>query len=422
MEEGMKVSAGRRNVLKGAAAVAGTAAIGAPGLLLAQNQPIKIGITNALSGPNAIYGEPNVAGQRIAVAQVNKAGGLLGRQVELVVRDDKAQAAQGAAIARELSGAGVNFLMGGGSSAVAVAYCPLMPELKMIYISNAAAAMAITHEAWNRNVFRFCSNAYALYSSIGRAVAEKHPEVLKWGAITPDYSFGHDAAKTFANAVKKFHPKKDSKDFEVRPTVVVGATQTDFRPQINTFMNSDLEGLFVGMPGGPEITFFQQARAVGLDKKLKVMAEVSGDLAFQQMGKDLPENVWGNVFWPYEAEPTKSRKSSQQLMTDAQAAGVKYPTGHIFRGYHAMQGLLEGIKKAGSTDVEAVIKAMEDMTWDSVIGPYTVRKEDHAGIGTLFVGTYTTQAAEPFIKLKDVLTVPEASVIEPPSPGKEFVM
>ena len=74
----MKAIATRRSILKGVAAAAGSAAIGAPGLLLAQTQPIKIGVTNALSGPNALYGESNVMGQRLVVAQYNKAGGVLG--------------------------------------------------------------------------------------------------------------------------------------------------------------------------------------------------------------------------------------------------------------------------------------------------------------------------------------------------------
>ena len=419
----MMVIANRRKILRGAVALAGTAAIGAPALLMAQTQPIRVGITNALSGPNALYGEPNVIGQKIAANQVNKAGGLLGRQIELVIRDDSAQTAKGVGIVREFSGSGINFVMGGGSSAVAIAYCSLMPELKMMYLSNAAAALAITHEAFNRNVFRLCPNAYSLYMGLGRAVAEKHAAVMKWGAITPDYSLGHDAARVFGNAVKQYHAKHDSKDFEVKNTVVVGATQTDFRPQINALMNSNIEGLFIGMLGAAEISFFQQARAVGLDKRLKVMAETSGDVAFQAMGKDLPASVWGNVFWPYEIEPTKSGKLNQQLLQDYGAmTGKQFQTGHVFRGYHAMQGLLEGIKKAKSIEIDAVINAMEDMTWESVTGPVRIRKQDHAAIGTFYAGTYVPQDAAPFIRLKETRAVSEASVIETPSPGKEYVM
>jgi branched-chain amino acid transport system substrate-binding protein len=422
-EKDMKVQAGRRNVLKGAAAIAGTAAIGAPGLLLAQSQPIRIGICNALSGPNAPFGENNLAGHKIAVNQVNRAGGIMGRQVELVVRDDKAQAAQGATISREFAGSGINLMMGSGSSAVAIAMCPLAQELKMVFVVNSAAAMGITHEAWNRNVFRLCPNAYTLFRANGRAVAEKYPNVLKWSAITPDYSFGHDAAKTFGNAVKQYHAKRDSKDFEVANTIVVGATQSDFRPQINSLMNSNVEGLFIGLQGGNEISFFQQARAVGLDKKLKVMSETGGDVVFITLGKDMPDAVWTNVFWPYTLEPVKSNKQSQQLLTEAIAmTGSKFPNSHVYKGYHAMQGLLEGIKKAKSADTDAVINAMEDMTWESPTGPVKVRKEDHAAMGVFFPGVYVPDTVEPYCKLREVIAVNESTAIEPPSPGKEFVM
>ena len=418
----MNANAGRRRLLKGAAAAAGTVAVGAPGLLLAQTQPIKIGVTNALSGPNALYGESNVMGQKLVVAQYNKAGGVLGRQVELVVRDDSAQTAKGMGIAREFAGSGINFLAGGGSSAVALGYCSLMPELKMIYLGS-TPGMGITHESWNPYVFRFNPNAYSLFLALGRAVAERYPNVMKWGSITPDYAFGHDAARVFGSALTQYHPKRGSKDFEIRKPVVVGGAQTDFRPQINALMNSDIEGLFIGMPGAAEISFFQQARAVGLDKKLKVMAEVSGDVAMLALGADMPDNVWGVVFWPYEQEPVKSNKISQQLLADyAALTGKKYPNGHVLRGDHGIRGLLEGIKKAKTTEVPAVIAAMEGLTFESAVGPYTIRKADHAGMSTLYSGTYTRQAAEPLIRLKEVRAVSEVSVIETPSPGKEYVM
>ncbi|MFM9997416.1 MAG: ABC transporter substrate-binding protein, partial [Burkholderiaceae bacterium] len=185
---------------------------------------------------------------------------------------------------------------------------------------------------------------------------------------------------------------------------------------------SDIEGLFIGMPGAPGISFFQQARAVGLDKKLKVMGETSGDVALIALGKDMPNNVWSPVFWPYEREPVKSNKISQQMLADyAVTTGKRFPNGHVLRGSIGLRGLLEGIKKAKTTDVPSVIAALEDISFESEIGAYTVRKADHAGMATLFVGNYNRVETEPFITLKEVRTVPEISVIETPSPGKEYI-
>lgn len=411
----------RRSLLKGAGAVAGAATLGLPTLSLAQTGPIRIGITNALSGPNAVFGEANVVGQRLVVAAYNKAGGVLGRQVELVVRDDRAQAAAGTAIAREFAGSGIEFLAGGGASTVAIAYCGLVPELKMLYICS-TPGMAITHEAFNRNVFRFNPNAYSLFGAQGRALAERYPNVVKWGSITPDYAFGHDAARVFGTTVRQYHPRRAAKEFDVAKPIIVSGAQMDFRPQINSLMNSDIEGLFIGMPGAPGISFLQQARAVGLDKKLKVMGETSGDVALLALGKDMPDNVWSPVFWPYEREPVKSNKISQQMLADYKAmTGKAFPNGHVLRGSIGLRGLMEGIKKAKTTDVPTVIAAMEDMSFESEIGAYNVRKADHAGMATLFVGNYNRIETEPFITLKEVRTVAEVSVIETPSPGKEYI-
>ena len=419
----MKISVGRRLVLKGGALAASAAAIGAPHMLLAQTQPIRIGIINALTGPNSTFGENNLIGHRIAVNQFNQGGGLAGRPVELVVRDDRAQAGQGVTHARELAGSGINLLMGAGSSAVVVGICSLMPELKSVFVVNSAAAMAITHEAWNRNIFRLCPNAYTTFGALGRNVAEAHPNVLKWAAITPDYSFGHDASRVFANAVREHHTKSSSKSFDISRNIVVGATQSDFRPQINALMNSSIEGLFIGLQGANEINFFQQARAVGLDKKLKVLAETGGDVVFLTLGKDMPEAVWTAAFWPYSVEPLKSNKASQQLLGDYIAmTGNQLPNGHVYKGYHAMQGYLEGIKKAKSTETDAVINAMEDLTWQSPTGTVSIRKQDHAAIGAFFIAQYVRQDTAPFVRVKQVRPTSELALIETPSPGKEYVM
>lgn len=419
----MNINSKRRLVIKGGAIAAGAAAIGAPNLLLAQNQPIRIGIINAFSGPNSTFGENNLIGHRIAVNQFNKAGGLAGRQVELVTRDDRAQASQAVAHARELAGSGVNLFMGAGSSAVVIGLCSLMPELKSVFVVNSAAAMAITHEAWNRNIFRLCQNAYVLFRALGRSVAEAHPNVTNWAMITPDYSFGHDSSRVFANALKQYHPKGQAKNFDVSRNIVVGASQSDFRTQINSLMNSNVEGLFIGLQGANEISFFQQARAVGLDKKLKVMAETGGDVVFQTLGKEMPEAVWTNAFWPYSVEPLKSNKASQQLLRDYVAmTGNQTPNGHVYKGYHAMQGFLEGIRKAKSGDTEAVINAMEDLTWQSPTGPSNIRKHDHAAVGTFFPGVYVRQDAAPYFRVKEVRPTSELALIETPSPGSEYVM
>ena len=417
------MSISRRDLLKGAAAAAGTAAVGVPGTLLAQSQPLKIGAMYALSGAGAFNGETMLKGTQIAVAQYNKAGGLLGRQIELVVRDDKFSGAGSVAAGRELAGTGINLLIGGSQTPTALGLLPVLQEMKAVLSMPAPAGMGITHENFSRNAFRIVGNVYVQFGAQGRALAERFPNVMKWQAIVPDSAFGRDSGKVFETALKQSHANSKSKDFKIFDMMLVGATQTDFRAQINTLMNSGVEGIFFAAVGSAEISFFEQARSVGLDKKLKVISEAGGDIVAKTLGKNMPASFWGPAHWPYQVEPVKSNKLSQQLYKDWVAmTNDPYPPQLINLGYRAAQALFEGIKKAKSTDTEAVIKAMEGLIFETVAGPYRIRKEDHQGLGQVFIANFVASPKEPYFEVKSVQAVSVESVVESPSPGAEYVM
>ena len=412
----------RRKLLQGAAAAAGVSAAGAPGLLLAQNQPIRVGMAFSLTGAYALSSEPTMKGAQLAIARYNRNGGLLGRQIEGVLRDDKFSGAGAVAVTRELAGMGINLFLGGASSVAALAVLPLLKELKAVLSIAGSAAMSVTHESFSRNAFRVLANANMQYGGLGRAVALAYPNVMKWQAITPDSSFGRDTAKSWAANVRLAHPKANSKDFEIKEPMLVGGSQNDFRQQVNTLMNSGVEGVFCAAVGSPTVSFFQQARAVGLDKKVKVFCETLGDATAKAMGKDTFP-FWGPTFWPYQFEPTKSNKLSQEYYKDwvATYKDTSPPTVGIL-GYRAATALFEGIKKAKSTETEAVIAAMEDLKFDTPTGPFRLRKQDHQSIGTVFFAQYVPSAKEPFFEMKTVKAIDEETVVEPPSPGAEYLI
>jgi branched-chain amino acid transport system substrate-binding protein len=412
----------RRKLLQGAAAAAGFSSMGAPGLLLAQSQPIKIGLMFSLSGPYVSASEPGMKASQLVIAKYNRAGGLLGRQIEGIARDDKFSGAGAVAATRDLAGMGVNLFVGGSSSTAALATMPLMPELKGVFSIAGAAAMSITHENFSRNTFRVQANANMQYGGLGRAMAQQFPNVMKWQAIVPDSSFGRDAGKTWGANLRMSHPKASSKDFEIKDTILVGAAQTDFRQQIQQLMASGVEGVFFAAVGGATVSFFQQARAVGLDKKLKVLCEGQGDVTAKALGKDTFP-YWGPIFWPYQVEPYKSNKMSQEFYKDWVAAykDPSPPTVAVI-GYRATTALLEGVKRAKSTEANAVIAAMEDMKFDSPTGPVRLRKQDHQSLGTVFFAQYVPSAKEPFFEVKTVKAIDEETVVEPPSPGAEYLI
>ena len=177
----------------------------------------------------------------------------------------------------------------------------------------------------------------------------------------PEGEYGRSSAKAFTDALHDYLPtaKGGGPVGTVEP-FVVGATQTDFKVQVNAVMASKAEGLFLVILGAPAISFLQQARAVGLDRRLQVIGDAGSEFTLgKAMQKSLPANLWSVTFWVPGVEPFKSNPMSQQLLADCQAMNVPAPTGLVMAGHRAMLGLIAGIGKAGSTDTDAVIGALE---------------------------------------------------------------
>ena len=138
----------RRHVLQYGAAAASSLAL--PQLALAQGGPLRIGLITPLSGPQEFIGTYVKNGAEVAVDQINKAGGIMGRQVALEIRDDKANPAAALAAARELLGAGINLHVGGISSAVVLALVPVMQQENGVHLTCGAGTEKMNHEAYSR--------------------------------------------------------------------------------------------------------------------------------------------------------------------------------------------------------------------------------------------------------------------------------
>lgn len=410
----------RRQVLTALAATAGSSAIGQINIARAQSAPIRIGVMYALSGVGAPVGNAFLAGTQIAAKQINRSGGLLGRPIELVVRDDKYNSATSVAAARELAGQGINLLIGGSQTVTALGLAPLAPELKALVMIAGAAGMPVTHELFNGNIFRTVSNNFTTYSSLGRALIERYPHVTTWISVVPDGDFGRDSARFFAGAIRKYAPQGSSP--MVLDPIYAEATATDFKTQINALMNTPAEGLYLGIAGAAQVSFFQQARSLGLYDKFKVIGEVGNEIVTAKaLGRNLPNDMWSVSYWNPNLEPFKSNPLSKQLYDDyVELTGDKSPAGLVMAGHRTGVSLFEGIRKANSIETGAVIAALEGIKIDTVAGPMMFRKEDHQAVCFNYFAQIKPDTAEPFYKVAQMARIDSAEMIEPPSPGKPF--
>ena len=172
--------------------------------------PIKIGIPYGLSSIASVYTRGAVKGHNLAVAEINAAGGVLGRPFELVVRETNLRPDIAVQVVQQMVDGGVEFIVGTISSGVAQAISGFAKDNKIIFIDTIAQASGTTAEAGHRYVFRTTTNTVIVGRALAGVMAQR-PET-RYVTIGPDYSFGWGLVDTeaAANHIKQNSESPDS--------------------------------------------------------------------------------------------------------------------------------------------------------------------------------------------------------------------
>src|SRR5579863_3610748 len=188
---------GRRTVLK-AAAAAGAAQVAAPFVVSAwAADTVKIGLDDTFTGTYAQLGKNEQIGAQLAVDQMNKKGGILGRKVELI-SEDSTSADTGVAVQKAhklLDRDKVDFLLGNVNSAMALAIGEVANQAGKLLVVTGGHVDAVTGTDCHWNVFRVCNTTRMETNSVSATLARKYGK--KWYFITPDYAFGHTLQQGF---------------------------------------------------------------------------------------------------------------------------------------------------------------------------------------------------------------------------------
>src|SRR5262245_34353777 len=225
---------------------------------------IKVGMPMPLSGPPALFGEPASKGAQMFVEELNAKGGVLGRKVELLVRDSKADANEAVRVARELIlKENVDFLVGTLTSAEGPAVSVVAKENKIVFIAPIPKTDQLTAaDKLHPYVFRVAATT----TMEGRSAAEI---VAKWpvtrvATISFDYAYGQDVTRAYVEHLKKIKPSAEIVD-QQWPKL----GEQDYNPFINAQMAKKPEAIFSSIWGGFFVTYSKQAKALGLFDAIK---------------------------------------------------------------------------------------------------------------------------------------------------------
>jgi branched-chain amino acid transport system substrate-binding protein len=362
-------------------------------------KPIKVGMPIPLSGPPALFGDPASKGAQMYVDELNAKGGVLGRKVELIIRDSKADANEAVRVAREMIlKDNVDFLVGTLTSAEGPAVSVVAKENKIVFIAPIPKTDQLTAaDKLHPYVFRIAANT----TMEGRSAAEivaKWP-VTKVATIAFDYAYGQDVTKAFVEHMKKIKPSVQIVD-QQWPKL----GEQDYNPFINAQMAKKPEAIVSSIWGGFFVTYAKQGKALGMFDAVKYnfigLGEAATPETTKAMGADYPVGIWGNSYDAfYWGETAAHREYTERI---SKYLKDEYPSSWAIQGYTGMQFLIEGIKKAGSTDSDKVAKALLGLTIDTPIGKQTIREKDHqANRGQLY-GKTVKDPKYPFAIMKPI--------------------
>ncbi|HXH83198.1 MAG TPA: ABC transporter substrate-binding protein, partial [Candidatus Tectomicrobia bacterium] len=388
----------RRTAL--AVLLAGTLAL--PGVAPAQ-KPIKVGFPMIMSGPGALFGEPASKGAQMFVDEVNARGGILGRKVELLVRDTKGNADEAVRVSRELIlKENVDFLVGTLTSAEGPAVSVVAKENKIVFIAPIPKTDQLTaKDKLHPYVFRVAATT----TMEGRSAAEI---VAKWpvkriATISPDYAYGQDVTRAFVEHLKKIAPAIQVVD-QQWPKL----GEADYTPFINAQMAKKPDAVFSSLWGGHFVTFAKQARPLGYFDAVKYnfigVGEAGSPESTKAMGDDYPVGIWGNSYdaFYWTEGPPAHREYTARL---SKYLKDEYPSSWAIQGYIGMQFLTEAIKKASSTESDKVAKALLGLSVDTPHGKMTLRESDHQLNRGQLYGKTVKDPKYPFAIMKPVTYV-----------------
>ena len=375
-------------------------------ILLAQpalaQKPIKVAMINTSTGAFALYGLAGIEGAKIAVAELNAAGGVLGQKVEMIIRDDAAKPDVGAREIRDvILREEVAAIFGPVSSGVLLAMSEVARENKTILIAHTSNTERAFVERGHRYIFSVVPHTFIEGSAMGQYMAQK--PYKKYMIIGPDYEFGHIQAEAFERRLKE-----NKKDVEIIGRLWPKGGETDFTSYITAIIAAKPDAVYGNLFGSDLIAFTKQAKGYDFFKKFPFAALYDVD-TLQGLGKDAVEGVIGYERGPFHViRKLAPSQRFEDFITKYRAATNKYPSTWAINAYDGVMAWAKAVKKANTIDTEKVVDALEGLELDSLRGPGRyIRKVDHqANVGS-YIGVVAWDKSIPeFAIWKDATYIP----------------
>ena len=341
-----KVSARRRAVLKAGALVAGGAALGLPGLAGAQAEKIKIGHLTPLTGFLGALGDYAVQGIKMAAEEINAAGGVMGRQLDVMSEDSVNPQVASSKAQRMIERDNVVLLMGEINSASALTISQVAARNKKLFLSIGARSDALRNKDCNRYTFHVDIPVTVMVNAAGEAlVREGHVKGKKIYALTSDYLFGHDLSRQ----AKRFFTANGG---TVIGDELVPTDLTDFSPQLLKIRQAKPDLVATNLGGNQVTNFVKQYAEFGLTYPVAGFNLNTADA--WAAGEGNLGGIWPTV-WHHELKTP----GSQAFVAAFTKKYGRIPENHAWIEYVSLKMLAQAMNATKSTDTDKLIANFE---------------------------------------------------------------
>jgi branched-chain amino acid transport system substrate-binding protein len=337
---------------------------------------IKIGEVNSYKAQPAFL-EPYKKGMELAVEQINAAGGVNGKQLQLIVRDDNANPGDAVRAAEELrSREQVDVLAGTFLSNIGLAMTDFAKQKKVFFLAGEPLTDKIVWASGNRYTFRLRASTYM-------QAAMLVPEAVKlkkkrWAVVYPNYEYGQSAAATFKQLLKAAQP-----DVEFIGEQAPPLGKLDAGSVVQALADSKPDAIFNVLFGADLAKFVREGNTRGLFQGREVVSLLTGEPEYLDPLKDETPNGWIVTGYPWYGIQTPEHKAFFLAYFNKYKDNPKL--GSVV-GWTMIQALATGMKKAKSAETEKLIAAFKGLQIDTPFGKATFRAEDHQSTMGAFIG------------------------------------
>ena len=337
---------------------------------------IKIGEINSYKSQPAFL-DPYKKGWELAVEEINAAGGVLGKQLQVISRDDNGSPGDAVRVAEELvSREGVALLAGTFLSNTGLAVTDFAKQRKVFFLAAEPLTDKITWQNGNRYTFRLRPNTYMQSAMLVPEAAKLKKK--RWAIVYPNYEYGQSAAATFKAMLKKLQP-----DVEFVAEQAPPLGRIDGGAVAQALADAKPDAIFNVLFGADLAKFVREGTTRDLFKGREVVSLLTGEPEYIEPLKEEAPVGWIVTGYPYYGIQTDEHK---KFFLAYFRKYNEYPKLGSVVGYSTIVSIAEGLRKAKSADTEKLIAAFKGLQLTTPLGKITYRAIDNQSTMGAYLG------------------------------------